>query len=38
MKADSYEGDGYVIVRDESTAKVREIVKHIIETVRVHYA
>ena len=37
-KADSYEGDGYVIVRHESTAKVREMVKTIIETVKVQYA
>jgi hypothetical protein len=37
-KADSYEGDGYVVVRHESTAKVREMLKTIIETMRVHYA
>jgi biotin carboxylase len=37
-KADSYEGDGYVIVRHESTAKVREMVKTVIETMKVHYA
>ena len=38
IKSDSYEGDGYVIVRHESTAAVREIVKTVIETVKVHYA
>jgi formate-dependent phosphoribosylglycinamide formyltransferase (GAR transformylase) len=37
IKADSYEGDGYVIVRHESTAKVRELIGTIIETVRVYY-
>lgn len=37
-KADSYEGDGYVVVRHESTAKVREMLKTIIETLQVHYA
>ncbi len=37
-KADTYEGDGYVIVRHESTAAVREMVKTIIETMKVHYA
>jgi formate-dependent phosphoribosylglycinamide formyltransferase (GAR transformylase) len=37
-KADSYEGDGYVIVRHESTDKVRAMVKSIIETINVHYA
>jgi hypothetical protein len=38
MRADSYEGDGYVIVRHESTAKVKELIKTVIETVKVHYA
>ncbi|HVH41034.1 MAG TPA: hypothetical protein VM925_01785 [Labilithrix sp.] len=38
MKSDSYEGDGYVIVRHESTDAVRAMVKKIIETMRVHYA
>lgn len=36
-KGDSYEGDGYVVVRAESTAKVHELIKTIIETVRIHY-
>ncbi|MBX3199049.1 MAG: ATP-grasp domain-containing protein [Labilithrix sp.] len=38
IKADSYEGDGYVIVRHESTDAVRAMIKKIIETVKVHYA
>jgi len=37
-KSDSYEGDGYVIVRDRSTEKVASLVKSVIDTVRVHYA
>lgn len=37
-KADGYEGDGYVIVRHESTDAVRKIVTTIIETMKVHYA
>ncbi|MBX3208187.1 MAG: ATP-grasp domain-containing protein [Labilithrix sp.] len=37
-KADSYEGDGYVIVRHESTDAVRAMIKKIIETVKVNYA
>jgi formate-dependent phosphoribosylglycinamide formyltransferase (GAR transformylase) len=37
MKNDSYEGDGYVIVRHESTAKVEELVTTIVETLKVHY-
>jgi D-alanine-D-alanine ligase-like ATP-grasp enzyme len=37
-KADTYEGDGYVVVRHERTEKVREMIQTIIETVRVHYA
>ena len=38
MKADGYEGDGYVVVHDESTDEVRGALKKIIETVRVEYA
>jgi formate-dependent phosphoribosylglycinamide formyltransferase (GAR transformylase) len=38
MKSDSYEGDGYIIVRHESTAKVNAMIKTIIETIQVHYA
>jgi hypothetical protein len=37
-KSDSYEGDGYVIVRHESTEAVRAMIKTIIETMKVHYA
>jgi biotin carboxylase len=38
MKNDSYEGDGYVVVRHESTQKVHELIASIIGTIRVHYA
>jgi phosphoribosylaminoimidazole carboxylase (NCAIR synthetase) len=37
-KSDGYEGDGYVIVRDESTDVVQQALKKIIETIQVHYA
>ena len=37
-KSDSYEGDGYVIVRHEDTEVVRRALKTIIDTIRVHYA
>lgn len=37
-KSDSYEGDGYAIVRDPSTEVVMAALKTIIETVRVQYA
>jgi biotin carboxylase len=37
-KADSYEGDGYIIVRHESTEKVRAMIKFIIETIKVYYS
>lgn len=37
-KAEGYEGDGYVVVRHESTEKVKEMIKTIIETMKVHYA
>jgi D-alanine-D-alanine ligase-like ATP-grasp enzyme len=36
-KADSYEGDGFIIVRHESTEKVRAMIKLAIETIKVHY-
>ena len=36
-KNDSYEGDGYVVVRAESTEKVHELIKTIIHTMKVHY-
>lgn len=37
-KNDSYEGDGYVMVRHESTAKVQAMIKTIVETLKIHYA
>ncbi len=37
-KCDGYEGDGYVVVRHESTAVVRSALKTLIETIKVHYA
>jgi len=37
MKNDSYEGDGYVVVRHESTEKVKELIRAVIETLKVHY-
>jgi len=38
MKSDGYEGDGYIIVRHESTDVVKQALRTIIETVKVHYA
>lgn len=38
MKADSYEGDGYVVVRHERTDVVQAALKKIVDTIRVHYA
>lgn len=35
--SDGYEGDGYVIVRHESTEMVRRLVTKIVETMKVHY-
>ena len=37
QKKDGYEGDGYVIVRDESTEVVKQVLKKVIETIRVEY-
>lgn len=37
-KSDGYEGDGYVIVRHETTEMVRRLVTKVLETMRVHYA
>jgi biotin carboxylase len=37
-KNESYEGDGYVVVRHPSTATVRALIKTIVETIKVHYA
>jgi biotin carboxylase len=36
-KSDSYEGDGYVIVRDPDTEVVKAAVKTVIETIGVEY-
>ena len=38
MKNASYEGDGYVVVKHEETKRVEEMLKAVIETMRVHYA
>ena len=37
-KSDSYEGDGHVILRHESTDVVRQGLKSVIETIRIEYA
>jgi hypothetical protein len=37
-KSDSYEGDGYVIVRDPDTEVVKKALLAVIERVRVQYA
>jgi len=37
-KSDSYEGDGYVIVRDPDTEVVKRAMTTIIETIQVEYA
>ena len=37
-KSDSYEGDGYVIVKDRDTDTVKKVVKTIIEGIKIHYA
>jgi hypothetical protein len=36
-KSDGYEGDGYVIVRDPDTETVKQVLKKIIETIKVSY-
>jgi biotin carboxylase len=36
-KAAGYEGDGYVVLSDPSTEKVKKGLKTLIETIRVHY-
>ncbi len=36
-KGESYEGDGYVIVRAETTEKVQELLETILHTIRIHY-
>jgi biotin carboxylase len=37
-RSDSYEGDGYVIVRDPDTEVVKAAMKSVIETIQVQYA
>lgn len=37
-KSDSYEGDGYIIVRDPSTDVVKDLLKTIIQTIKIYYA
>jgi formate-dependent phosphoribosylglycinamide formyltransferase (GAR transformylase) len=37
-KKDGYEGDGYIVVRHPDTAAVKEMVKTILATVKVHYS
>jgi len=37
VKSDSYEGEGYVVVRHESTDKVKELIKTVIQTIKIHY-
>jgi len=37
-KKDGYEGDGYIVVRHPSTDAVKEMVKTILETVKIHYS
>ncbi|MBK9032301.1 MAG: ATP-grasp domain-containing protein [Myxococcales bacterium] len=37
-RADSYEGDGYIVVRDPDTEVVKRAVSTIIETIQIEYA
>jgi biotin carboxylase len=37
-KNDSYEGEGYIVVRNPDTEVVKRMLKFIVNTVRVHYA
>ncbi len=37
-RSDSYEGDGYVVVRDPDTEVVKAAMKTVIETIRIDYA
>lgn len=37
-KSDSYEGDGYIVVRHPEDAAVQKMLKDIIETIKVYYA
>lgn len=36
-RADGYEGEGYIIVKDPSTEVVKQVLKKIIETIKVEY-
>ena len=36
-KSDSYEGDGYVLVRHPKTDTVKAALQTVIDTVRIHY-
>jgi formate-dependent phosphoribosylglycinamide formyltransferase (GAR transformylase) len=36
-KSESYEGDGYIVVKHESTEMVQKMLKKIVETIRVSY-
>lgn len=36
-RSDSYEGDGYVILRHQETEKVIAAVKKVVETIKIHY-
>jgi len=38
FKSDSYEGDGYVIVRDPDTEVVKQAMNAVIETISIEYA
>ena len=38
FRSDSYEGDGYVIVRDPDTEVVQAAMKTVIETIEIEYA
>jgi hypothetical protein len=38
QKSDSYEGDGYVVVKDRSTEVVKNLLKTIVNTARVYYS
>jgi hypothetical protein len=37
MRSDSYEGDGYIVVRHPDTEVVRKALSFIIDTIRVSY-
>jgi formate-dependent phosphoribosylglycinamide formyltransferase (GAR transformylase) len=37
-KNDSYEGDGYVVVRHQSTQKVNALISAVVQTLKIHYA